>query len=214
MPVVSAIFTEARALLNDTGASIFTDVALLPLLKKAYQELQDEMALNGLSDIKENDFIFNIDANVLGLTPPTDLIVPISVWEKNQNDPDTNYVEMVEYDWPPDIQQEEKLRFWRWNEENLEFPGATLAKTVKVTYVKFLTAIVDANSTIPVINCQTFLAARLAAIAAFSIGGNPDRAEIHNGDANIRLTKIINTLVKRQQNTPGRRQPYHPQQGR
>lgn len=217
---VSNIFSEARALLNDLGASIFTDTALLPLLKKAYQELQDELILNSSADFKEqDDTVFLSNGAVTTIDPAVilpDLLYPLQIWEKSSNaNPDTDYELMTEFRFGPDVVQEQKMRYWYWADEKIQIPGClTNGIVLKVKYLKLLPALVDVNSSIPIINCQTFLASRLAAIAAFSIGGNPDRAEVHNADANLRLTKIIQTLVKRQQNLPGRRQPFNPQSGR
>src|SRR5690348_7815083 len=220
MPTVANILTEARALLNDTGSAIFTDTALLPLIKKAYQELQDELVLNGVGDIKESDDTVLLSNGATKTIDPSvtfpDLILPVAMWEKPSNaNPDTDYVAMVEYRFGPDIDQEEKMRFWYWEDGKIQLPRCTTNNIIlKVKYLKFLTVIVDVNTIIPIINCQTYLAARTAAIAAYSIGGNPDRAEIYNGDAQKRLGVIIQTLVKRQQGQPTRRQPFNPQVGR
>lgn len=212
MLTVSAVLTEAVALLNDNAKVIFTDSFMLPLVKKAYQELQDEMALNGLQDIKEADFTFTSAAQTFQISSvslPADFIIPITLWVKPDGAADTEFTEMTEYDFPPDTIPDPDLpRYWRWQDLKIEWPILQRSAIFKVKYIKFLTAIVDVNTTIPVINCQTFLAARAAAIAAFILG-NPERADALNMDAQKRLQVFIATLVKRQQNAPTRRQPFN-----
>jgi len=208
MPTVLTIHNDARTLLNDTFSDIFTDAILLPFTKKAYQELQDELTLNGIETTIETDFTANIASGTnTKITNPSDFIAPLEVWEKPQGNPDTDYVLMSEKSWEPDIIVTDTLRFWQWNDDEVRFPGANTNRTVKVKYIKFLTAIVDTTTNIPVINCQLYLAARVAAIAAFAVGGNPDRSEVYQSDANARIGKVIQIAVKRNQQLGTRRQP-------
>ena len=208
MPTVLSIHNDARSLLNDTFADIFTDTILLPFTKKAYQEMQDELSLNGIETTIEQDFTANIASGTgTKVTSPADLIAPLEVWEKPQGNPDTDYVLMTEKSWQPDILLTDDLRFWKWAEDEIRFPGANTNKTVKVNYNKFMATLVDTTTNITLINCAVYIAARVAAIAAFAVGNNPDRSEVLSADANMRLNKLIAIAVKRNQNLGTRRQP-------
>lgn len=205
---VQNIQDDARALLNDNFSDIFTDAILLPFTKKAYQEMQDELTLNGIETTVEKDYTENIAAGVnKKITNPADFIMPLEVWEKPQGSDDTQYVLMTERAWEPDIVLVEHLRFWDWADDEVRFPGSLVNVTVKVKYIKFLAALVATGSTIPVINCQVYLASRVAAIAAYSVGGNPERSSVYQTDAKARLDTIIATAVKRNQQLGTRRQP-------
>lgn len=204
---VQNIQDDARALLNDTFSDIFTDAILLPFTKKAYQELQDELTLNGIETTVEKDYTENIAAGTKKITNPADFIMPLEVWEKPQGNADTDYVLMIERAWEPDIVITDHLRFWDWADDEVRFPGATANVTVKVKYIKFLAALTATGSTIPVINCQVYLASRVAAIAAYSVGGNPERSAVYQTDAKSRLDTIVATAVKRNQQLGTRRQP-------
>jgi|SRR5215510_1013402 len=207
MPTILNVHNDARALLNDTFADVFTDAILLPFTKKAYQEMQDELSLNGIETTFARDFVQNIPAGTVEVVKSTDLIAPLELWEKPQGNPDTDYVLMTEKNWEPNITVVDTLRFWKFDEDEIRFPGATANVTVLVKYNKFLATINNTSDPIPIINSQNFLAARVAAIAAFCVGGNPDIATILNADAGVRLNKIIAIAVKRNQLLGTRRQP-------
>lgn len=217
LSTVTQIHIEARALLNDPSADIFTDAALLPLTKKVYRELQDELILNGASEVK----IVQPDVQALVMVGPSsinhtispfllpNLIYPLEVWEKPNGADEDAWVEMEQRDWDEaTYDAQDEFNIWMWRESAVQLPPVLTSREVRVKYVGSLSAIVDVNTEIPIINCQTFIAARLAALAAFVIGGNADRAEIHQADANSSLKVLISTIVKRNQNQPTRRQPF------
>lgn len=209
MATVSAIHTTIRALLNDAGNTLFTDDALLPFTKKAYQEMQDELTANGISDtVEETDAVISVTAGTKTLTLPNDFLQPLTLWERGVGEPDTALVEMIEKPIPPDYEQTSVLGIWEFREEQVKFGGATADRAVKMKYIKFSAQITDVNSTIPILNCETFIAARTAAIAAFVIGGNPERAEALNQDADKALKRVVNIAVKRNQSQPTRRIPF------
>src|ERR1700743_3462548 len=101
MPVVTtSAYAEAedalslaRALLNDSAGTVFTDALLMPLLNSAYRGLQRELAENGVSVLVEQQDI-ELDVNVsTGLTNtelsdtsspqlPTDCLMPHMLWER------------------------------------------------------------------------------------------------------------------------------------
>jgi hypothetical protein len=210
MSTVLSIHNDVRSLLNDIFGDIFTDAILLPFTKKAYQELQNELILNGLADVKEESAEINLAANVTSIVAggflPTDLIVPISLFYKDTNTGE--FIEFTERYWAPGTPQENVQTLWRWEEGEIKLVGATVATIVRIKYLKFLTALVNTSSEIKIINSDTYLAARIAAIAAATVGNNVERAMMHNSDAKDHKTVLINTLVKRRQDESTRRQPY------
>lgn len=58
----------ARALVNDTAATVFTDTLLMPLLNSAYRGLQRELAENGVSVMAEQQ---DLELDVDGTTGVT-----------------------------------------------------------------------------------------------------------------------------------------------
>jgi hypothetical protein len=217
MPVTSAVLTEAQALLNDVDKKIFTDAALLPLIRKAYQELQDELALNSLGEVFEGDLYVGAAhdaANQLSTSSlPSDFIMPMEIWQRPgidgilTNHPDFQLMKEYKFS-AAEAESAQGHKYWYWEDNKIVFSGSTIDITMKIKYMKHLSAIVDVNTVIPTLNSQTYLAARTAAIAAIVIGGNVERSEVYQADATIRLNKLIQIAVKRNQANPTRRQPF------
>ena len=83
----------ARALMNDTAGTVFTDTLLMPLLNSAYRGLQRELAENGVSVlIEQQDIDLELDTTT-GTTNteisdasspqlPSDCLMPHMLWER------------------------------------------------------------------------------------------------------------------------------------
>jgi len=206
----SEALTECKVLLNDPSGNIYQDEKLLPLMQKAYRELQTKLLLNGISVVKEYTLGTPIPVPI-GTTQlgdgtglPTDIVYPIELWERPQGST-ALFEEMTERAWEPEIKPGATLLYWAWREEEIKFVGATVAREIRLKYMQGLTRITGAASLIEVNNATTWLAARTAAIAAFVLGSNPTRAEGLNGDAGQALEDLLRYLVKRQQGLPVRR---------
>ena len=216
MPLASVPLDEARAELNDVGAAIFTNTVLLPFLKKSYRELQQELNDNGISYSREQAANINITAGMTALTfastpaLPTDLLYPISISEKVSGADDSTFVPMVESTWTPNLTQTSRLIYWTWREDEIKFVGATSVVPIQLRYFKSLAAIADSTTNIPILDCETFLAARTAALAAFSIGGSLSRAEALSNDADRAMDRLLGTAVKNRQQMPVRRRKFRP----
>jgi hypothetical protein len=82
----ATVLTEAKGLLNDPSGYIYPDDKLIPLLQKAYGELQTKMMLNGLPVLKEQTTPIVVNAGVVALADgallPTDLVYPIELAER------------------------------------------------------------------------------------------------------------------------------------
>jgi hypothetical protein len=208
---VTSINNEARALLNDQGINKYTDTILLPYDKKAYDELQHEMFISKLATLKE---VAAILVNVPAVTTvlngvagfPTDLYVPVDLSERAGGSVvGTEFAPMEEREWDPDIDLDTAFRYWVWREEEIKVPGATSARDIRLTYMKFLTQIVDSTSTITVDGANTFLSARVASLAARYIDQNDSRADTLALDALNALEKLKIEWAHRKQSKPMRR---------
>ena len=83
----------ARALMNDTAGTVFTDTLLMPLLNSAYRGLQRELAENGVSVlIEQQDIDLELDtttgttnteiSDVSSPQLPSDCLMPHMLWER------------------------------------------------------------------------------------------------------------------------------------
>ena len=215
MPSVVSIHGDVRAWLNDVNGIIFNDATLLPFTKLAYQELQDELALNGIGDTFEDESdAIGVGPNVARIPAsgaPADMIAPITIFQSDVVTTLSNWEPMEEGNWEPGDISGARLSMWKWKEGEIKLkptPVGGPTNYIKIRYYKLMTALVDSNSNIPIVNCVTFLSKRVAAIAALVIGGNLERAGVLDTDAQRSLKTVVAILVKRNQGQPTRRQPF------
>ena len=201
---------EAKVLLNDPSGTIYPDEKLIPLMQKAYRELQTQLILNGVPVVKEFTMGTAIPVPIGtislgdGSGLPNDLVYPIELTERAAGSTVSASL-MYEKAWDQNAAPGTSLSNWNWREETIYFLGATQDREVFIKYMKGLTRISDATSPIEVMNATTYLAARTAAIAAFVLGANPSRADGLNNDAGSSLEALLRYMVKRQQGLPIRR---------
>jgi hypothetical protein len=204
----ATVLTEAKGLLNDPSGYIYSDDKLIPLLQKAYGELQTKMMLNGLPVLKETSTTTAVNAGTVALGDgsglPTDFVYPIELGERLAGST-LLFEDMEETEWEPDELATDRLRYWNWREEEIKFLGATVNREVRIRYMKGLTRITATTTPVTINNSTTFLGARCATIAAFVIGNNPTRAQALSADAGSALSDLLSILVKRQQGLPVRR---------
>jgi hypothetical protein len=131
----SECISAAAAYLNDFGLLTWTKERLFAHLLQAHKQLQVRLMLNGLPVIKKTSDIIVVPVNQLDLNDdqPTDLVEPITVWERLSGSSD-NFVEMKEKGWEPETTQSSELRYWTWYGELIKFLGATTIRDVKVKY--------------------------------------------------------------------------------
>ena len=214
MPLASVMLDEARVLLNDQGAKLYRNSVILPILRKAYRELQQNLADNGVSVSREQSENISVAALAtsiaFGGTPalPTTLLYPISLQEKLSSEADKAFIPMTERTWLESQDMEERLRFWSWRDDTIQLIGSTVATVVRIRFWGSLTAIVDDTTNVPILDSETFLAARTAAIAAFVIGGSSEKADPLQSDADVALDLLLSRAVKNRQNQPTRRRRF------
>ena len=214
MSAASVSLNEARILLNDVAAANFTDAVLLPFLRKAYRELQQNLVDNGISNNREQSATTTIPAGTTAWTfssspaLPSTLLYPIQMKEKISGADDSTLVDMIQENWVPDIAQTSKLVYWAWIDSQIRFVGATADVPVQLRYFESLGAITDATTNITILDSETFLASRTAALAAMYAGGNPTRATALQQDAITALDLLLGTAVKERQSMPVRRRRF------
>ena len=206
---VENVMDAAGALLNDPDVVTFTYAAQLPFFKIAWRELQSFLLSNGITDVDEYTTVpLTITADTKQWTStPTDLLLPIKLWERAVGGSDTDWVEMEEKIPDPADPQETELEIWYFKEGDIWFRGANENRQVIVRYQKELTAIVDEDTTIPVRGSISFLSFRSAGIIARARGNN-GRANDLDADAKMHLDSLIAVKVKDEQGMPARPRRY------
>jgi len=207
--LASQILSGVKPLLNDPQGIIYSDGALLPLLSKAYRELQTRLARAGMGATKEVAERIPVTAGTVylgdGSGLPLGFLYPIEVKEGSSGARLQDFAPMEERNWEPTMQQVSELRVWCWREEQIKFVGATQDRDVYIRYMKGLAPISDVNVPIQILGSELFLESRTASIAAAVLGENYTRAQVLNSDAEQWYDVLVGTLVKRGQRMPVRR---------
>lgn len=197
----------AQSLLNDPSGLSYTNAKLIPLMQKAYRELQMKMRKSNLSPAKEVSASITVSAGTVRLADgaglPLDFLLPVTLYERGSTS--EHWAEMTKADWEENRDQTNVLSVWAWREEEIKFVGATDDRLVLLRYIKGLTAITGTSTALQVNGCEDWLASRCAAIAALVIGENPTRATSLNEDAGMQWDDLKGVLVKDKQAIPVRR---------
>lgn len=208
MPLLaSEVMDEAASVyLNDSTKSRWTYAILLPYLRSAVGELQSELESNDLPPLHEIAAIIPVALIDTELTLPADFVFPIYLEEKGAGE--TRFRKMDELDWEQDAEKASELKYYVFREGKIQFLGATSIRSVRLRYLRSLSAVTSQNSVIEVPNAKQFLSARTASLASNFGGSATSRASMADGRANYFLRLVISSLTKRLQDRPVRRRGY------
>ena len=218
MPVamLSDVLSRARSHLNDDDASSWPDTRLVPKARQAFDELQIELLLNGIPIINSITVVLSVPASAADDTNydmsavtnyPTDMILPTWMKERSVGEMNTDFVDMKEVDFIPNVTKGDSLLYWSWYKQTILLRGATMANEVQLRYKRLLTNPSLNTDSVVVLLAETYLSYRVASLAMSSIGMK-DREDSFNFQAKENLDKLVRINVKQMQNTPVHRQPY------
>jgi hypothetical protein len=213
------VMDESAAFLNDANKTSFTYTAQLPFLNQAVRDLLEEMELNNYAVTNKSDSSFTINVGVTDIGGPTGPPLPLGLVEIQElverlSGTTEDYLPMVRRDFLPDFGPPEiieSLVYWAWIDQKITFVGALTVRQVKVKYIRsVIPPITETNGTtiIPIINAQSFLAYRTAALCAMFLGENKSRADDLNGGAVMALDKFLGLGSKGRQSVYTRRKPF------
>lgn len=213
------VMDTAAALQNDVAKAVYTYVTQVPYLNIALRELQESFELNGLSvtdaysaavTVPVGDTSIEFDAIAPHASLPTDLIEPTILWERTTGV--NPYIPMDRIDFLPHFLEGttlNQLSVFTWSSQKILFLPATVAIDVKMDYIRRLfMPMVDQNSSINIINAQSFLEFRTGALLAQFIGENKSRADELNSFAVIAADRSLGIQVKGKQSIVVRRRPF------
>ena len=231
MPVVgSSAYNTAgqitaliRSLLNDAAGNLFTYGLLMPYVNSAYRKVQRALGNVGSGTFTVDNVTVVVPA-VTAVDPsvqvvindatappnqlPTDLLLPLKLWERPSGSSD-DFVEMVDltdHGGLPSLPQGTTLRFWEWRLDGLYFLGATQATQVRIRYAKALPDLVDAASVVLIRDAQEAIAYLAAALAAMARGSPlADKWARAGEDA---IEDLVTNITRREQHTVRRRRPF------
>ena len=236
MPVVGSsayntagqITSLVRSLLNDSQGNLFTDTLLLPYANSAYRKVQRAIGNAGGGGFIQDDVLLVVaavaetdtslqvsitDATAPPNQLPTDLLVPVKIWERPNLSTD-DFLEMVDlsqHGGLPSRVQDVTLSDWEWRADGIYFIGATQDTQIRLRYSKAYPDLTDSTSPVLVRNAQEAIAYATAALAAWSRGS--PLAERWDQAAADAIEDLVVTAVRREQQSSRRRRPYSSRTG-
>jgi hypothetical protein len=236
MPVVGSsayntagqITALVRSLLNDSQGNLFTDTVLLPYANSAYRKVQRAISNGGGGGFIQDDVLLVVtaitqtdtslqvsitDATAPPNQLPTDLLVPVKLWERPNGSSD-DFLEMVDlsqHGGLPSRAQDATLSVWEWRADGIYFLGATKDTQIRLRYLKAYPDLTDSTSPVLVRNAQEAIAYATAALAAWSRGS--PLAERWDGAAADAVEDLVTAAVRREQQSARRRRPFSARSG-
>lgn len=231
MPVVGTsayntagqITALVRSLLNDAQGNLFTDSVLLPYVNSAYRKVQRALSNAGGAGFLTDDALLMVaavsspdsslqvsltDATAPPNQLPTDLLVPLKVWERPDGS-SNDFAEMVDltrHGGLPSRLQDSTLSIWEWRADGIYFVGATQDTQIRLRYLKAYPDLTDANSPVLVRNAQEALAFAAAALAGWARGS--PLSEKWDEAASDAIEDLVVQAVRREQQSAHRRRPF------
>ena len=236
MPVVGSsayntagqITSLVRSLLNDAQGNLFTDTVLLPYANSAYRKLQRALGNAGGGGFIQDDVLLVVPAvaqtdtslqvSITDSTAPpnqlpTDLLVPIKIWERPNGSTDDflELVDLTQHGGLPSRAQDVTLSVWEWRADGLYFLGATQDTQIRLRYAKAYPDFTDATSPVLIRSAQEAIAYATAAMAAWARGS--PLAEKWDEAAADAIEALVTNAVRREQQSARRRRPFSARSG-
>src|SRR5260370_272451 len=171
MPVVGSsayntagqITALVRSLLNDSQGNLFTDTVLLPYANSAYRKLQRALGNAGGGGFIQDDALLVVtavtqtdtslqvaitDATAPPNQLPTDLLVPLKIWERRNSSTDAfvAMVDLTRHAGLPSRPHGLTPRVWECRADALYFLGATQHTQNGLRHLKAYPDFTDATS--------------------------------------------------------------------
>lgn len=208
------IMDFASALMNDVQKQVYNYTVQLPYLKMALRDLTERMELADIPATHKTSTVLTIPAGIteigFGTTPalPADFIQFIDLYESASGV--EKYVRVTPLDYKPLTRvTTSNYGVYHWANNTIYLPESASINDLLVHYIGSLAGnIVDENSFIGIVNGESFLQYRTAALCAQYIGENKERADDLNNAAGTAfdIAMGIETKAKQVHNT--RRRPF------
>lgn len=214
----------AAPLMNDAAKVTYTYSKQIPYLNMALAELQERFQLNNISITNQttsDPIDINIGVKEVGpidgigkqVAPnyPVDLVEIRGIYERLQGSTDP-WIRLSHRDFLPhtiDDLPTDSLMYWIWESQRIKFIGATTPREIKLDYVRTLfPKVVNASQHLGVINAQTFLMYKTAALMAHFCGENKTRSDELNALAETGIDRALGIGNKARQSIVTRRKPF------
>lgn len=217
------VMDSAASLMNDTAKTVYTYTAQIPYLNMALVELQEHFQLNNIPVTNETATEITVNVGTTSINPfdgvgagpapnyPLDLVEIQGVYERLAGTTDP-YIPLVKKEFLPHAIADlptDSLQYWAWISQRITFIGATSNREVKLDYIKTLfPKVTNHAAELGVINAESFLFYRTAALCTQFIGENENRANELNNFAVLAMDRVTGISSKSRQSIVTRRKPF------
>lgn len=215
----TSIMDDAALLLNDATRITFTYTVQTPWLKRAINELSDELAVNNIPLLEK---VSIITPTIIGSTTtiplPADALIPVMLEERAFGSSDA-WIKMDEVgSINPNYTQETGFRVWAFQGSLLnsspviDVPNASTAREVRVTYRRFVSTVgVDSSTdftTSLTWQCKRFVSAKIAElITRFVLKDNKRVVELKS-ECSVAIYRLVQIWTKKRQGRPIRKSSF------
>lgn len=212
-----SVMDAAASLMNDTNKQVYTYTAQLPYLKMALQDLRKKLQLDNIPVTNETSAALSVTAGTTAISfitspaLPTDLIEIQRLWERSSSS----------YPWTPMVRKEflphylegqtvTQFLIWSWIDNEIKVLESSADIDIKIDYIKQLLDLssIDQNSVIGVINVDSYLQFRTAALCARFIAENETRAQSLDNEAITAFDILTGIESKAAQSITTRHRPF------
>ena len=144
--LASEIMDGSRALLNDTGATLYTNTALLPYLKMANKKLEKSLLMFQVGIVRIKSTSINVAALAVTVTLPSDFLLPISLSERSSGGTNDQWTPMEERDFEPNRVPVNSINYWAFRNNAINIPPCLVAREVLLEYERRLALITTSSS--------------------------------------------------------------------
>lgn len=209
--LASEIMDAAAAILNDPSKNTYTYAAQLPYLRLAVRNLEGKLIVNGLPLFQEVSANIDYTANATTITLPSDLFLPIRIFEADRDTTDDNSWKLLsETTWDVNAEPDTRvLTKWNWREGQIYFLPAAQNREVRLHYIKStIGTITDQTTDVAINRATNTLAFKTAEYISRYVKNNPSRADACKSDGFEEEDNLIGAEVKNNQHKVARRKPY------
>ncbi len=185
LPLLNDALEWFESEVNNHGVETFTKETLLtPVLPLAAAVQTDPGQEVNIADLGYFDGISNYIAPQI----PTDLQVPLFLWERQTLSVE-RWLPMQECPGGlPSCGPSNRLRLWEWHQDALFMPGATQTNDIKLRYMGTHAPFVSVDDTLYFRGATGPIAYKM--LASYMASKNPEAAQSANMEANLRMSQI------------------------
>jgi hypothetical protein len=209
------VMSAVRALLNDNAGQYYSNTVQIPYINMAMLELREYLELSNSPVTNYSDTVLTIPAGTTVInyvtTPalPQDLVDIRQMWYRPTGD--GPFVPLTRKDFLPhwlDGQDLYSFLFWAWYDNAVHIPSSSQINDLKLDYIKQIAEVVDENSQLSLINGQSFLNYRTAALLCRYVKNDVEKAQDMDVNAQTSLDRTIGIESKGRQAITTRRRPF------